>query len=150
MIYDTIDHAKTYLGLHPNLDKALEFLTRPDLAELPDGRQEIDGDAVFANLMTYETKPANDTPESHRRYIDIQYLLEGQELVGVAPLSSMTEKVSANPAGDIWLHRGGPLHYLPLGQGKFQIFFPQDAHAPGIAPDAPSPARKAVIKVRLD
>ena len=150
MIYDTIDHAKTYLVLHPNLDKALEFLTRPDLAELPDGRQEIDGDAVFANLMTYETKPANDTPESHRRYIDIQYLLEGQELVGVAPLSYMTEEVSANPAGDIWLHRGGPLHYLPLGQGKFKIFFPQDAHAPGIAPDAPSPARKAVIKVRLD
>ena len=68
----------------------------------------------------------------------------------MAPLSSMAEEVSANPEGDIWLHRGGPLHYLPLGQGKFQIFFPQDAHAPGIAPDSPAPARKAVIKVRLD
>lgn len=150
MIYDTLAHYRTYLGLHPNLDKALRFLAETDLEALPDGRRDIDGSAVFANLMRYETRTVNDTPESHRLYADIQYVISGRELVGVAPLDAMTEVVSDNQEGDIWLHRG-PTEQVTLGDGRFLVLFPQDAHAPGIAyQGVPAPARKAVVKVRLD
>ena len=72
MIYDTLEHRDQYRGLSPRLAKALDFLAETDFFALPDGRCDIDGDEVFANVMTYETKTANETPESHRRYMDIQ------------------------------------------------------------------------------
>lgn len=149
MIYDTLEHRDQYRGLSPRLAKALDFLAETDFSALPDGRCDIDGDEVFANVMTYETKTANETPESHRRYMDIQYLIEGEELVGVGALERMTEVVEARPEGDIWLHRG-PVDYVTIGQGRFVAVWPGDAHAPGIAPDGvPKRARKCVVKVQV-
>jgi len=148
MIYDTLAHAAQYKGLHPGLDKALDFLARPDLADLPDGRQEIDGDNVFANLASYTTKAENPTPENHKKYIDVFYLLEGEEEVAVAPLEEMGAETLANPEGDIWFHEGSGVH-LPLGDGRILVLFPGDAHAPSIGPNGPAPARKAVVKVKV-
>ena len=146
MIYDTLAHASQYKGMHPGLDKALDFLCSADFSALPDGRQEIDGDRVFANIMSYTTKAENPTPENHVKYADIFYLLEGEEEVAVAPLEEMGELVQANPDGDIWLHEGTGVH-LPLGSGRFLALFPGDAHAPSIGPNGPAPARKCVVKV---
>ena len=148
MIYDTLAHAAQYKGLHPGLDKALDFLARPDLADLPDGRQEIDGDNVFVSLASYTTKAENPTPENHKQYMDVFYLLEGEEEVAVAPLEEMGAETLANPDGDIWLHEGSGIH-LPLGNGRFLVLFPGDAHAPSIGPNGPAPARKAVVKVKV-
>lgn len=148
MIYDTLAHAAQYKGLHPGLDKALDFLARPDLTTLSDGRYEIDGDNVFANLASYTTKVENPTPENHKKYIDVFYLLAGEEEVAVAPLEEMGAETLANPDGDIWLHEGSGVH-LPLGGGRFLVLFPGDAHAPSIGPNGPAPARKAVVKVKV-
>ena len=146
MFYDTLTHAAQYKGLDPNLDQALDFLCSADFASLPDGRQEIDGDKVFANLMSYTTKAENLTPENHKKYIDIFYLIDGEEEVAVAPLEEMGPLVQENPDGDIWLHQGDGVH-LPLGGGRFLALFPGDAHAPSIGPNGPAPARKCVVKV---
>lgn len=89
MIYDTLEHAGQYRGLSGNLAKALDYLTGTELETVEAGRVEIDGERVFALFQSYETKPENDRPEAHRKYIDIQYLIEGEELIGVAPLASM-------------------------------------------------------------
>lgn len=148
MIYDTLSHAGQYMGLHPNLDKALDFLRSADFSALPDGRQEIDGDAVFANIMSYTTLADNQTPENHKKYADVFYLLEGEETVGVLPLEEVGELVEARPENDVWLHRGRTVR-LPLGGGRFAVLFPGDAHAPSIGPNGPAPARKCVVKVRV-
>lgn len=149
MIYDTLEHIAAYEGIHPGVMRGLRYLAETDFSALPDGRQEIDGEAVFANLQSYENKPANDTPESHRDYIDIQYLIQGEELVGVAPLEAMTQVVEAHPERDLWLHRG-PVEYLTIGRGRFLVLWPGDAHAPGIAPAGRcAPCRKCVVKVRV-
>lgn len=148
MIYDTLAHAAQYKGLHLGLDQALDFLARPDLSSLPDGRVEIDGDSVFANLASYTTKAENPTPENHKKYLDVFYLLEGAEEVAVAPLEEMGKTILENPDGDIWLHEGSGVP-LPLGGGRFLVLFPSDAHAPSIGPDGPAPARKVVVKVKL-
>ena len=115
-----------------------------------DGRHEIDGERLFILLQSYETKPENDTPEAHRKYIDIQYLLSGQEQMGVGPLEEMTEEVEARPEGDIWFYHG-PLSTILLSGRRFTALWPGDAHAPSIAVDRkPAPCRKCVVKVRVD
>ena len=80
MIYDTLARAAQYKGISPNLDKALDFLTS-DLSALPDGWQEIDGDRVFANIMSYTTLADNPTPENHQKYADLFYLLDRKSVV---------------------------------------------------------------------
>ena len=150
MIYDTLDHLEAYRGVHPGVMRGLELLRDTDFSQGEDGRQESDGERLFILLQSYETKPENDTPEAHRKYIDIQYLLSGQEQMGVGPLEEMTEEVEARPEGDIWFYRG-PLSAILLSGRRFTALWPGDAHAPGIAVDRKSaPCRKCVVKVRAD
>lgn len=72
MIYDTIDHAGLYRPISANLAKALDFLTSTDLSKYDTERVEIGGDKVYALFQRYETKPVNDSPEAHKKYIDLQ------------------------------------------------------------------------------
>ena len=57
MICDTLQHLGRYRGLHPNLDTAIDYLLTHDLAALPLGRTEVDGDKVFINLMDATLHP---------------------------------------------------------------------------------------------
>ncbi len=149
MIHDTLAHLNRYEGIHPGVMQGLRFLAETDFSTLPDGRVDIDGQNVFANIMTVDTKPANDTPEAHRRYIDIQFLISGQEKIAVGPLEAMAEEVEARPQGDIWFYHG-ELDPVTIGNGRFAVLFPGDAHAPGIAVGAPATVRKVVVKVLAD
>lgn len=146
MIYDRLENIETYTPISSRLAKGLRLLQTTDFSTLEDGKYEVDGSDLYYSLQSYESKETNDTPEAHKKYIDIQYLLEGEELVGVGALSEMTEEVSANPDGDVWFYHG-PLAEIRLGGGAFAVFFPQDAHAPCIAVEKPAPVRKVVVKV---
>lgn len=80
MICDTLQHLGRYRGLHPNLDTAIDYLLTHDLAALPLGRTEVDGDKVFINLMDATLHPdAGYHPEYHRHYADLQVDLTGSE-----------------------------------------------------------------------
>ena len=150
MIYDTLEHLEVYQGAHPGVMMALRLLRDTDFSQWEDGRHEIDGDRLFLLLQSYETKLENDTPEAHKKYIDIQYLLSGRELMGVAPLEDMTEEVDARPEGDIWFYRGPVSNFLLTGS-RFAALWPGDAHAPCVAVDGkPVPCRKCVAKVLVD
>ena len=148
MIFDTLDHIDTYKNIHPGLYKALTILRDTDFDALTADRVEVDGKNLFFFVQNYETKVSNDTPEAHRAYADIQVVLEGREKMGVAPLKDMTQEVEARPEGDIWFYRG-PVDCVTLTPGKFAVLFPQDAHAPCIAVEAPEKVRKCVFKVKL-
>jgi len=147
MIYDTLNHWEKYKDTHPGVAAALQFLATRDMSALENGRYDV-CDGVFVNIMSYETKAENNTPERHEKYADIFYLLEGEELVGVCPIEELGAEVMANPDGDIWLHEGETVK-VPLGGGRFLVLFPWDGHAPSIAPNQPGPARKCVVKVRV-
>lgn len=148
MIFDSLKHISEYQHLSPALFRGLELLLQTDFSSLADGRHEIDGDRLFFSLQSYDSKASNDTPEAHRNYIDIQFLIQGQEKIGVAPLEEMTEEVEANPDGDIWFYHG-KMDYITLTNDRFAVFFPGDAHAPCIAVQDPVPCRKCVVKVRV-
>lgn len=148
MIYDTLDHIEQYAGISEGLTQGLRFLKEAKFTGEEHAEVELDGRRVFAIFQTYDTRPENSMPESHQKYIDIQYLIEGKELVGVAPLSDMAQVVSADPERDIWFYHGSTVP-LPLEGDRFLVLFPWDAHAPGIAAGAVSPVRKCVVKVAM-
>lgn len=149
MLYGTLKHLDSYRGIHPGIMRGLELLRDTDFSQLEDKRYEVDGDNLFFSLQSYESKPSNDTPEAHKQYVDIQFLVSGRERMGVAPLEDMVEVAEARPEGDIWLYHG-PTDELLLTGDRFAVLWPEDAHAPGIAVDGPEPCRKCVIKVRVN
>ena len=147
MIFDSIAHIESYKGIHPGIYKGLELLRDTDFGANADGTYYVDGDELFYFIQSYETKPANDTPEAHIKYIDIQCILFGAERMDFGMLEEMTEEVLPRPEGDIRFYHG-PMDSVTVTEGKFAIFFPGDAHAPGIAPGDPAPVRKVVVKVK--
>ena len=149
MIYDSLKHLEAYKGIHPGIYRGLELLRDTDFSQQEDGRHEVAGDDLFYLLQSYDSKEVNDTPEAHRKYADIQFLISGREKIGVGALEDMAEEVEARPEGDIWFYHG-PVDEITLSGDKFAVLFPGDAHAPCIAVDgAPVPCRKCVVKVRV-
>ena len=148
MIYDSLKHLDSYRGIHPGVLRGLELLRDTDFSQMADGRYEVDGENLFYMLQSYTSSPANDTPEAHKKYIDIQFLISGQEKIAVGPLEEMTEQVEARPEGDIWFYRG-PLSEVLVSGDKFAALWPGDAHAPCITVGEPTPCRKCVVKVKV-
>ena len=127
----------------------LEYIRDADFGKLEDTTYEVEGRDLFFFIQSYETKENNETPESHLKYIDIQYMIFGTEVMGVGHLDTMTEEVEAKPQNDIWFHRG-PMDFITVSEGMFAVFFPNDAHAPCITHDGTcSSVRKAVFKVKV-
>lgn len=149
MILDTLDHLARYESLNPHFKAAFDFIRRTDLATLPIGKTPIIGDALFVNANDYATKPlAGAELEAHRRYIDLQLITRGQELIGWAPLANNLTCVSPYDTKKDIAFYTGKSPYLPLVPGQFVIFFPSDAHAPGCTAGAPESVRKIVFKIQ--
>ena len=151
MIYGQLAHAETYAALGERFQQAFRFLKENDFTGMEDQRIEIDGDKVYAILQSYDTKPAAEmTPEAHHRYIDLQYLLEGEELVYCAFLSEMKDEAKPyDPNRDIVFYQSTEVQPLKLGNGTFLLLWPEDVHAPCISVDQKAPVRKVVIKILL-
>lgn len=149
MIFDSLKNLEQYKTVHPRIYRGLQLLRDTDFAALTESRYEVEGEDLFFFLQDYETRPVNDTPEAHRKYADIQFVLSGREKFDVAPLQDMTEEVEAHPDRDLWLYHGPASASLVLEGDKFMVAFPGDAHAPCIAVDAPEQVHKVVVKVKL-
>lgn len=133
-------------------EKAFFFLKEndPDMLELK--RYDIDGDNLYATVSEYMTKNEEDALyEAHRKYIDIQYVAGGRELIGITPLAEKKETLEAyDDSRDIeffTVNRGENHRALP---DRFFILFPDDAHRPGLKDGENSPVRKIVVKVKVD
>lgn len=147
MIIDHIKNVSFYGGIHPGIDRALEYLSQTDLAALDSGRYALDGDRVFALVQRYDTKPREQGVwEAHRRYIDVQYVAAGLERMGYAPLESLTVTQPYVSDKDCELLAGNG-DFILASAGTFAVFFPQDAHMPGLACEQPRPVVKVVVKV---
>ena len=88
MILDTLAAAQRYVAINPRLAAGFAFLAQRDLAGLPDGRHEIDGTRVFALVSRDAGRgQAGARLEVHRKYLDIQVAIEGDERIGWRPLA---------------------------------------------------------------
>lgn len=148
MIFDTLNNHARYAGMGHNLPAALKYLLETDLASLPLGRVEIDGDQLYALVQEYVTKPASEGKwEAHRKYIDVQYVASGQERMGFANLRSM--QLGEFVAEKDFQPMTGVGNHVDVFAGSFVIFFPEDGHMPSLCVQAPEPVRKVVLKVSM-
>jgi YhcH/YjgK/YiaL family protein len=149
MILDLLSNSAMYERLHPGLAPAFGFLRRADIATMAEGRHAIEQDRIYAIVQAYDTKPlAEGFLEIHNRYLDVQFLVSGEELIGYAPLAGQLIQTPYDHARDIAFLKG-PAEPLRVKAGQFAIFFPHDAHMPGRTADAPSHVRKVVVKVAV-
>jgi len=135
--------------LAERLTKALSFLQETDVLALAAGtRIELDGNRVFVMVQHYDSKPKSaGVWEAHRKYFDIQYVAQGQELMGYANLSQLQAGTYAADKDFLPLQGEGSFVLMP--PGTFIILGPQDAHMPQIAVNDPSPVVKIVCKVAV-
>jgi YhcH/YjgK/YiaL family protein len=153
MIVDSLANAALYRGVHPRLAAAFDYLASFD-PSTPDSRFPLDEDRVHVLVQSYATKPAAEKKwESHRRYLDVQYVVSGREHVTVAPTDALDGATSYNEAKDVVNYAGASrdASTLVLEGGQFAIFFPHDGHQPGIAvrEGESDEVRKVVVKVLL-
>jgi biofilm protein TabA len=129
--------------------KAFDFLRLRGIHELPDGTVEIDGDRVFAIVQRYETAKT-EVPrfECHRKYIDVQYLVSGEEVIGWTPAERITITEAYDGDKDICFgEAAGGWTPVRLQAGQLAVLYPEDGHAPRLAAGAPSSVMKIVVKV---
>ena len=131
--------------------EAYEFLKNFSPENCKEGRHDL-SDGVYVNVCSYKTRfRKNSKFEAHRKYIDIQYMISGQEIITVESLEDMYSGKCISEyskEGDAELYEMNILgtDYL-LSEGKAVILFPEDAHSPGICVDEPMYIKKAIVKV---
>jgi YhcH/YjgK/YiaL family protein len=133
------------------LERAFEYLARTDLAALPLGRTDIEGNDLFLTVSEAETRaPEQVKFEAHRRYIDIQLVVRGQESIGYAPVASLVMAEPYDATKDIeFFSVPQESATLALRAGDFAVFAPGDGHRPSLHLDGPHVSRKVVVKVSV-
>ena len=149
MIVDRLENWELYSNL-PRLTRAFKVLSLPQTFALTEGRYELEGKNIIALPQAYQSKLRQDGRwEAHRRYIDIQYIVSGVELMGWAPVSTLAPAGEFNVAKDVGFFEGQG-DFIRVSAGMFAVFFPHDGHMPSIAVgDRPEGVRKIVMKVAM-
>lgn len=148
MIFDTLTNVDNYKGLG-RVYTALKFLSETDFSKTELGRYELDGDNIFYMVQSYDTDPSKTVSESHRKYIDIQFMVEGEEIIGVADISSEKGLTEAKEENDVWFYNC-KTEPLTLSAGKYMVLYPNDLHCPGVATNGKAlTCRKVVVKVKV-
>ena len=150
MIYDEIIHAETYTGISDNVDNALKLLGSIDISKLSQGRNEIDGDNLFIMMFDYETIDASDAVyEAHKRYIDIQLVVKGKEVIRCYPKSLPTVVKPYDEEADVELYSLNDGLDVVLKPGVFVMLMPEEVHAPKITGAEQSDVTKIVVKIKI-
>ena len=150
MIFDHLSNISLYQALSPDIYAGLEYLQQisPDIAP---GTYQITP-RVKAIVSEYETKVKNEVGfEAHRKNIDIQYLLKGEERIACMPIEKLTETEPYSEEKDaaFYAAEGVAAQTMTIGGGYFAIFFPQDGHMPQLCGDKPEMVKKVVVKVAV-
>jgi YhcH/YjgK/YiaL family protein len=151
MILDTLPLWHRYAALHSGFTRAFAFLEGVTPATA-DGRHDIDGDAIYALVQRYQTRATSGMQlEAHRRYIDVQFIALGREVIHWAPLATLTEVTlpyDATKDAGFFAPTAGTMP-VRIAAGQFAILFPDDAHGPCCAWDGPEDVLKVVVKVAV-
>ena len=148
MILSTLSQSSRYAALHPLFPRAFEYMRNTDLLTLAPGRYPIVGDELFAIVESVPGRTRTDAQlECHRRYIDIQLVLEGTDEMGWKALADCHDPVSNYSAEkDIQFFHDVPATWIATPPGAFCIFFPDDAHAPLVSSGN---IRKVIFKIAV-
>ena len=142
-------NARDYLGIHPNLDLALERITPEFLSSLGEERVDIIPGEVWCTKFSYETiRDEESFFEAHEKFLDIHLMMDGSERVEVAPPDTL-EQFQSVPENDFYAYRGEGHYKMVLSPGDFLVVFPADAHKIKMQVDGPCPVTKALFKIKV-
>lgn len=127
--------------------KAFEFISRKDLATIAEGTYDLDGKGLFATVSYYMTKDSARF-EAHRKYIDIQYVVEGHERIDIAaPGAERHESSAYDTTEDIEFFDIDDSHSLMADSSRFFVFFPDEGHRPCMKTGDNVRVKKIVVKI---
>lgn len=146
MVIDKLENLEKYVSLNPLFAEAVAFLKATDLQAHEVGKVVLKEGELMVNFADARPKTKEEARlETHNDFIDIQIPLSGVEVMGYMPRTDLP-KAAYNAEKDITFYEGLATDYLTVKSGMFAIFFPEDAHAPGVTPDG---VRKVIVKVRV-
>jgi YhcH/YjgK/YiaL family protein len=149
MIKDNIKNAKNYYNLSQNIKIGLKHLENTDFSSLKNGKYSIKSDEVYAIVQDYHSKPIEEGKfEAHKKYTDIQFIIKGEEKIGIGNLNDFSSCCEYDSEKDIIFFEQNNTEFITLNENEFAIFTPQDAHMPSIAITNPDYVKKVVIKVK--
>lgn len=149
MILDTLKNKELYTSLHPLFKSVFDYIDTHDLAAMEPGRYDIDGDNVFVMVQELELRDLEQARlELHRKYIDIQLVLRGdEELFGWSEKRDcLSPEAPFDEAKDIQLFVDKPQCFYSVREGQFSILFPEDGHAPMLGKGG---VKKCIFKILL-
>lgn len=148
MIHDSIANIRKHFNGSDAWTKVCKFIEEMT-PEMKDGKYVIDGDKLYVSVTTYNTRlHADGVMEAHRKYIDVQMLLTGEEDVYVSGIDALIPDIAYDAERDVEFFRGGGDKKIALDPGHFLLLYPEDAHMPCISRDnALSPVKKVVVKI---
>lgn len=155
MIIQNIQDKNHWQQIQPQLKKTLIWLQNTDLASLPAGRAEIEGDDMFAVVQRYSTADAESIQfESHRAYADVQYLVSGQETILICHSTQIGPvSILYNASEDIVFYKDPTVQptALHLSAGEFAVFFPEDIHKTrcSMVSGKSESVCKVIVKIKL-
>ncbi|HMM19933.1 MAG TPA: YhcH/YjgK/YiaL family protein [Selenomonadales bacterium] len=153
MILGHIDNISKELAFYPPaIKKGLAYLRAADFSGVSNGKHIIDGEKMHVVVSEYATSPVDDRKaETHERYIDVQYIIEGSEMMGFSSDGSGEVQENLLAEKDAVFYRNVRNEkFVQLEKGMFAIFFPWDIHRPGCMSQAPANVRKAVLKIAME
>ena len=140
---------RQYLSSEKDWQVAYQFLQRTDLGDIKEGKYDLNNNGTYATITDYQTKHWDSARyEAHRKYIDIQFVVSGDEYIELIPLKKLEEQPDYDSIADIMffeLKKEGEMLYAD--PTRFFIFFPEDAHKPCLQTDSVKTVRKLVVKV---
>ena len=146
MVVDRLENLERYVSLNPLFAQAVDFLRSTDLNARETGRVVLEEGKLMANFSRLCPKTKEEAKlETHNDFIDIQIPLSGTEIIGYTPRAELPE-AAYDAENDISFYEGEAADYLVINPGMFAIFFPEDAHAPGITAEG---VKKIIMKVRV-
>lgn len=150
MIKDSIANTELYASLSSRLSQALNYLGSVEAKDFQEETVEIDGKDVYAMHQVYRTKSDEGRLyENHKEYIDVQYVVEGTEIIRVTDVGGLSVTTPYNPENDAALYALEDGTDVKLAAGDYVVLFPHDAHVPQLMSGAPDDVKKIVIKVRV-
>jgi YhcH/YjgK/YiaL family protein len=147
MILDRIENSKFYAGLGSDFQAAFEFIEHTHFEKAAPGSYPLKGDMYYL-LQNYETKPESEGFfETHRRYIDLQYVVHGKERHNFANSSTLKVRTPYDAGKDLVVYDGKGCTFV-LNPCFFVVYFPEDAHMPNLRVDSnPEKMIKVVVKI---
>ncbi len=153
MIVGNLEEIAEQYNQSPFMQTAIDFLCEIQGKDLPDGKMQVDGTNVYAIVQSYPSAPVSETLkfEAHRKYIDIQYIVSGKELMGWAHIKTMMTTVPYNETKDALYGVVSPenVTFIHYGAGQAIVLYPTDAHSPGLADGDSEAVKKIVVKITL-